>query len=262
MPVKSSKVNILGVAVDAINMGVAIEKIDQWIQSGASQYVCVTPVHSVMECQDDDDLRDIFNQAGMVTPDGMPVVWICNWFGFKDARRVYGPDLMLTLCDHSQKPGYRHFFYGGAEGVAPTLSENLQKRFPDMKSVGTLSPPYKALSESENRAMVDTINAANPDIVWVGLGSPKQERWMAKNIDVLNASVVIGVGAAFDFHVGRVRQAPAWMQRSGMEWFFRLIMEPRRLWRRYLIGNSRFVVKFFMQVTGLKSYAIATPRLN
>jgi N-acetylglucosaminyldiphosphoundecaprenol N-acetyl-beta-D-mannosaminyltransferase len=163
---------------------------------------------------------------------------------------------MLAVCERSQRNGHRHFFYGGAEGVAETLRANLHDRFPKMQTTGTISPPYKVLSDAENDALVDQINATNPDIVWVGLGSPKQERWMARNIDRLNASVVIGVGAAFDFHAGRVQQAPRWMQRSGTEWLFRLLAEPRRLWRRYLIGNSLFVLKFTAQVCGLKSYAL------
>jgi N-acetylglucosaminyldiphosphoundecaprenol N-acetyl-beta-D-mannosaminyltransferase len=254
---RTPKVNILGVGIDPINMDDALEQIDRWIDLGESKYVCVTPVHSVMECQNDESLRQIFNDAGMVTPDGMPVVWICQWNGHKETHRVYGPDLMLAACDRSQTNGHKHFFYGGAEGVAETLRSNLHNQFPKMQTTGTISPPYKLLSDAENEALVDQINATNPDIVWVGLGSPKQERWMAKNIDRLNASVVIGVGAAFDFHAGRVRQAPRWMQRSGTEWLFRLLSEPRRLWRRYLVGNSLFVLKFTAQVCGLKSYTLA-----
>jgi len=252
-----SKVNILGVAVDPINMDDAINRIENWVETKSSQYVCVTPVHSVMDCQGDESLRKIFNNAGMVTPDGMPVVWICNWFGHKNTNRVYGPDLMLAICDRSQQTGYRHFFYGGAEGVPQAMNQKLLNQFPEMQTAGMISPPFKTLSEAENTAIVDSINATQPDIIWVGLGSPKQERWMAANLHRLNASVIIGVGAAFDFHAGRIRQAPRWMQRSGLEWFFRLAMEPRRLWKRYLVGNSRFVFKFLTQVTGLKAYPIS-----
>ncbi len=238
-------------------MKIATDRINRWVDSETSHYVCVTPVHSIMDCQSDPDLRHIFNRASMVTPDGMPVVWICNWLGQHRTERVYGPDLLLEVCANSQANGHRHFFYGGHQGVADQLADVLQKRFPKLQVAGTYSPPFGKLSAEEDARIVDHINQCRPDIVWVGLGSPKQERWMADHVDSLPGIVQIGIGAAFDFHTGRIRQAPFWMQRSGLEWFFRLIMEPRRLWRRYLVGNSLFLFNLAMQRTGLRTYPLS-----
>ncbi|MGB7346299.1 MAG: WecB/TagA/CpsF family glycosyltransferase [Pirellulaceae bacterium] len=255
-PTASDKINILGVGVDPIDMNIAVKRIDQLIAADQSQYVCVTPIHSIMDCQADPNLRSIFNRAALVTPDGMPVVWICNWLGKHTTQRVYGPDLLLRVCASSQQSRHRHFFYGGADGVAEQLAVVLKERFPDMQIAGTCSPPFKQLSSEEDQEIVNQINAAKPDIVWVGLGAPKQEQWMADHIDSINGTLFIGIGAAFDFHTGRVRQAPYWMQRSGLEWLFRLGMEPKRLWRRYLVGNTRFLFKFFLQQTGLRTYTL------
>ena len=171
----------------------------------------------------------------------MPLVWLSRARGFGYVNRVYGPDLMLALCERSLSKGYRHFLYGGAPGVPEKLAENLKRRFPGLDVVGTYSPPFRPLTHEEDERVVRMINEAGPDIVWVGLSTPKQERWMAGHIGRLEAPVLIGVGAAFDFHSGVKRQAPRWMQRSGLEWLFRLLTEPRRLWRRYLIYNSLFV---------------------
>jgi len=182
-----------------------------------------------MECQRDPELRRIYNASGMTTPDGMPLVWLSRLHGYHHVDRVYGPDLMLALCERSVKRGYRHFFYGGAEGVPEHLAARLQSRFPGLIVAGTYSPPFRPLRPEEDEQIVQLINETSPDIVWVGLGSPKQERWMAEHIDRLTAPVLIGVGAAFDFHTGRKPQAPRWMQRSGLEWLFRLLTEPRRL---------------------------------
>lgn len=248
------RVDILGVGVSAINMDDALEVIDEWITTGARRYVCITGVHGVMESQRDEALRRIHNGAGLVTPDGMPLVWLSRWRGWHRTTRVYGPDLMLALCERSLATGYRHFFYGGKEGVPERLARRLQKRYPGLMVAGTYSPPFKAVTDQEGEAVIDRINAAKPDIVWVGLGTPKQEHWMAQHVDRLNASVLLGVGAAFDFHAGLKRQAPRWMQQSGLEWLFRLATEPRRLWRRYLVNNPLFVWLTFLQMwrpTGL-----------
>lgn len=235
------RVDILGVGVSAINMEMALEAIEGWIERREQHYVCVTTVHGVMECRKDPELRRIFNSSGLTTPDGMPLVWLSRARGFGYVNRVYGPDLMLALCERSLSKGYRHFLYGGAPGVPEKLAENLKRRFPGLDVVGTYSPPFRPLTHEEDERVVRMINEAGPDIVWVGLSTPKQERWMAGHIGRLEAPVLIGVGAAFDFHSGVKRQAPRWMQRSGLEWLFRLLTEPRRLWRRYLIYNSLFV---------------------
>ena len=250
------RVDILGVGVSAINMDDALEVIDEWITTGVRRYVCITGVHGVMESQRDEALRRIHNGAGLVTPDGMPLVWLSKWRGWHRTTRVYGPDLMLALCERSLATGYRHFFYGGKEGVPERLARRLQKRYPGLTVAGTYSPPFKAVTEQEGEAVIDRINAAKPDIVWVGLGTPKQEHWMAQHVDRLTASVLLGVGAAFDFHAGLKRQAPRWMQRSGLEWLFRLATEPRRLWRRYLVNNPLFVWLTLLQMWRPTSLAV------
>jgi len=251
-----SRVNILGVGISAVNMEMTLSLIDQWIAQRESRYVCVAPVHSVMECQREPSLRCIFNASGLTTPDGMPLVWLSRLKGFRYVDRVYGPDLMLALCEHSVARGYRHFFYGGAEGVPEQLAANLQRRFPGLQVAGVHSPPFRPLTSEEDEAIVRMINRTAPDVVWVGLGAPKQERWMAAHVDRLTAPVLIGVGAAFDFHSGRKKQAPRWMQRAGLEWFFRLCQEPKRLWYRYLILNPLFVILVITQWLGIKKYQL------
>jgi N-acetylglucosaminyldiphosphoundecaprenol N-acetyl-beta-D-mannosaminyltransferase len=173
--------------------------------------------------------------------------------GKHQVERVYGPDLMLAVCEHGQAKGYRHFFYGGAAGVPEQLAERIGARFPGLQVVGTYSPPFRALSATEEQEMAAMINASNADIVWVGLGTPKQDQWVAHFRPLLNAPVLIAVGAAFDFHTGRVRQAPRWMQRSGLEWLFRLTQDPKRLWKRYILGNPRFIYLVARQLFGRRS---------
>jgi N-acetylglucosaminyldiphosphoundecaprenol N-acetyl-beta-D-mannosaminyltransferase len=251
-----AQVNILGVGISAVNMQMALAVIDEWIAERTRHYVCVTPVHSVMECHYDPEVRALFNRAGLVTPDGMPVVWLCRLAGHDHVRRVYGPDLMLALCEHSQRHGYRHFFYGGTPDVLDKLCAVLQARFPDLQIAGSYAPPFRPLTADEDAEVVAQINASEADIVWVGLGAPKQERWMAEHRDKLAAPVQIGVGAAFDFHAGTKPQAPRWMQRSGLEWLFRLASEPRRLWKRYFKANSLFVLNIVLQKSGLRKFPL------
>lgn len=250
------RVNILGVGVSAINMEMALLSIDDWISQCEPHYVCVSGVHGVMESQRDEELRRIHNAAGLVTPDGMPLVWLSHLSGFRHVERVYGPDLLLATCARSSERGYRHFFYGGADGVAEKLTMKLCSRFPELTIVGFHTPPFRPLTPEEDRVVVECINATQPDIVWVGMSTPKQERWMAAHVGKLSAPVLIGVGAAFDFHAGIKKQAPRWMQRNGLEWFFRLLMEPRRLWRRYLINNPSFVWLALLQMLGRASYRL------
>lgn len=248
------RANVLGVHVSAVNMPLVLEIIEGWIARRERRYVCVSGVHGVMESQDDDELRQIHNTAGMVTPDGMPLVWVSRLRGYRQVSRVYGPDLMLAVCECSTPKGWRHFFYGGAEGAPELLAARLRERFPNLQVAGTHSPPFRALNEDEDQQIVKMINDSAADVVWVGLSTPKQERWMAAHREQLTAPVLIGVGAAFDFHAGLKRQAPRWMQRSGLEWLFRLATEPRRLWRRYLINNPKFVIAVGMQLAGLRRY--------
>jgi len=249
-----TRVNILGVGISAVNLPLAVEEIDRWISSRAAHYVNVCAVHTVMECQRDAVLRRIVNASGLATPDGMPLVWLSRMQGHTQVRRVYGPDLMLAVCERSQDTGSRHFFYGGAPGVADLLVRNLKTRYPRLVVAGTHAPPYRPIDTEEDREVLDRINAAVPDIVWVGLGTPKQDYWVARHRPLLDAPVLIAVGAAFDFHAGLLPQAPRWIQRSGLEWLFRLVHEPRRLAFRYLVYNPWFVLKVALQFAGLRRY--------
>jgi N-acetylglucosaminyldiphosphoundecaprenol N-acetyl-beta-D-mannosaminyltransferase len=186
----------------------------------------------------------------------MPLVWLGRAAVGPHVDRVYGPDLMLACCERSRALGYRHYFYGGAPGVADKLAARLSARFPGLVVCGTFSPPFGKLSPEEDEAIVRRINEAHADIVWVGLSTPKQERWMDQHRDRLDAPVLIGVGAAFDFHAGLKRQAPRWIQRSGLEWLFRLLTEPRRLWRRYLRNNPEFAWRLLLQSAGIVRYEL------
>jgi N-acetylglucosaminyldiphosphoundecaprenol N-acetyl-beta-D-mannosaminyltransferase len=233
---------ILGVQVSAINLADAVETVERWIREGSRNYVCVTSVHGLLESRRDEQLRDIHNRAGLVTPDGMPLVWLSRLLGKSRTEQVCGRDLMRKLTSISALRGHRQFYYGGAEGVAEKLKQALTTAYPGVVIAGVLCPPFRQLTREEDDVTVDTINAARPNIVWVGLSTPKQERWMASHLGRIDAAVMIGVGAAFDFLAGTKRQAPVWMQRNGLEWFFRLCSEPRRLWRRYAYIVPGFAV--------------------
>jgi N-acetylglucosaminyldiphosphoundecaprenol N-acetyl-beta-D-mannosaminyltransferase len=209
-----------------------------------------------MEAQDDDAFKKILNDAFLCTPDGMPMVWAGKLNGHREMSRVYGPDLMLDVCAWSETSGAKHFFYGGADGVAELLAQKLKAKFPRLNVAGTFTPPFRALNEAEVKDLQTQVAAARPDVFWVGLSTPKQEKFMVEFLPRLDATLMIGVGAAFDFHSGRVRQAPRWMQRSGLEWFYRLCCEPRRLASRYLRNNPLFILKFFGQLTGLIKYPL------
>jgi N-acetylglucosaminyldiphosphoundecaprenol N-acetyl-beta-D-mannosaminyltransferase len=240
--IEEDRVDILGVGISPIDLDDAVATIERWIGERSRNYVCITGVHGVMECRRDRRLSAVHVKAGMVTPDGMPLVWLSHLFGKKHTRRVYGPDLMRRMTAVSALRGYRQFYYGGADGVADRLRRELLKTHPDLEVAGVLCPPFRELTPDEDCAIVETINAARPDIVWVGLSTPKQEFWMAGHLGRIEAPVMIGVGAAFDFLAGTKRQAPPFMQRNGLEWLFRLRSEPRRLWRRYAYIVPTFVV--------------------
>ncbi|HYG36748.1 MAG TPA: WecB/TagA/CpsF family glycosyltransferase [Clostridia bacterium] len=250
------RTNVLGVGVSAINLDSAVAAVVQALEQNSKGYVCVTGVHGVSEAQEDPAFRRILNQAFLNTPDGMPMVWMGRLQGFADMDRVYGPDLMLRVCEISPARGITHFFYGGAPGVAEELKRRLEQRFPGLRIVGTYTPPFRPLTQAEEEELIRRVGELKPDIMWVGLSTPKQEKFMAHYWQKLDATLFFGVGAAFDFHAGRVRQAPRWMQRSGLEWFFRLICEPRRLWKRYLKNNPLFVFRAFCQLTRLRKYKV------
>jgi N-acetylglucosaminyldiphosphoundecaprenol N-acetyl-beta-D-mannosaminyltransferase len=250
------RLNVLGVGISPMNLSRAVETIDGWIGDGRREYVCVCGVHGIMESRREPALRRLHNESGLVVPDGMPLVWLLHHAGYRDADRVYGPDLMLAMFEHGIARGIRHFLYGATPTALARLKENMTFRFPGLCIAGTLSPPFRPLSSEEDDTMVETINAAAPDIVWIGLSTPTQELWMAHHRPRLAATALIGVGAAFDFHAGLVRQAPRFVQRSGFEWLFRLSQEPRRLWQRYLRNNPRFVLEIAAQLMGLRAYSM------
>jgi N-acetylglucosaminyldiphosphoundecaprenol N-acetyl-beta-D-mannosaminyltransferase len=252
----SGRVNVLGVGISAINMELALAAIAGALDRREKGYICVTGVHGVSEAQADEGFRQILNRAFLCTPDGMPLVWVGRWQGRKEMGRVYGPDLMLAVLELSEKKGYRHFFYGGANGAAEALRERLGQRFPKLQIAGTYEPPFRPLNAEEQVALKKLIRDARPDVMWVGLSTPKQEKFMAEYLEQVEVTLMAGVGAAFDFHAGRVRQAPRWMRRSGLEWLFRLGCEPRRLWKRYLKNNPLFVIRILCQWAGLKKYPL------
>ena len=233
--------DVLGIHVTAASMASAIDQICRWVDGDEHTYVCVSDANSIISATSDPALRQIFNESGMTLPDGMPLVWSGHRAGLHEMTRVCGPDLMPAMLAEAARHGWSSYFYGGAPGVAEQLVARLREQIPELRVAGVASPPYRALSDDELRDDIDTINRSGADIVWVGLGAPKQERWMADNRHLLTAPVLIGVGAAFDMHAGRVQRAPQWMQRSGLEWVYRLCREPRRLWRRYARVVPRFL---------------------
>jgi N-acetylglucosaminyldiphosphoundecaprenol N-acetyl-beta-D-mannosaminyltransferase len=241
LAVQSGRVDVLGVGISAISLDSAVNEIMRWVGDGERHYVCVTNVHTVMECQHDEELRRIHNSSGLTTPDGMPIVWCLKRAGALNVTRVYGPDLMLALSAPLAASHRSVFLYGTTPRTLELLSTRLTSQFPGLRIAGSYAPPFRALTPIEDADVVRRINDSGADVVWVGLGAVKQEYWMAQHRGSLDASALIGVGAAFDFHAGVVKQAPLWMQRHGLEWVYRLCREPRRLWRRYLRTNPAFV---------------------
>jgi N-acetylglucosaminyldiphosphoundecaprenol N-acetyl-beta-D-mannosaminyltransferase len=225
---------VVGVRVDAVQLPEAVARIKRWIDNRENgKYVADTGMHGVAESRQDPRFREILNQAALVVPDGMPLVWLGRWHGHSLRRRVTGSELMLAFCRETG-PGPRHFFYGGAPGVAEDLARQLHARF-DITVAGTYTPPFRPLTVAEEVELTAQVQAAAPDVLWVGLSTPKQERWMYAHRLNLKVPVILGVGAAFDMNSGRLKRAPAWMRDSGLEWFYRLVSEPRRLWKRYLV---------------------------
>ncbi len=232
---------ILGVPVSRVTMNSAVDRLADWIEKKQKRYICASDVHSVMRAQDEASHMEALRDADMVLPDGTPLVWVSHLRGERDISRVPGPDFMLAAVERSVKEGWRHYFYGAAEGVAGLLAQTLSENYPGLNVAGTGTPPFRPLTEQESEESLAHIRAARPDIVWVGLGCPKQERWMHEHLSKLDGVVLVGVGAAFDFHAGRVSRAPLWMRSNGFEWLHRLACEPQRLWRRYLLQAPRFV---------------------
>lgn len=246
--------NVLGVRIASTQIDAVIRQMREWIERRSLGNILVfANVHVVMEAQRDDEFRMILNES-LNLPDGKPLSWVARTRGHVIQRRVYGPDLLMDFCSASVHERYRHFFYGGAPGVAERLGTELQLRF-GVNVVGSYSPPFRKLTREEDARVVQMINAAKPDVVWIGLGCPKQEKWAYEHRDLLNVPILAAVGQAFDIHSGLAPQAPRWMRESGLEWLFRFSREPRRLWRRYLIYNSHFLYLVFLEFLGLKKFA-------
>jgi len=220
------RVNILGVGVNAIDMPQAVNLVTSAVSQGRKGYVCVTGVHGIMEAQKDAAFRTILNRSMLTTPDGMPTVWVGRLNAYSQMRRVYGPDFMLKVCSVSVQRGYTHFLYGGVDGVADQLKSELTRKFPGLKVVGTQTPPFRPLNASECADLQAKISRLRPDFFWVGLSTPKQERFMAEYLPKLETKVMVGVGAAFDIHTGRAQDSPDWVKNAGLQWLHRLLQEP------------------------------------
>lgn len=231
---------ILKTNIAVTNMPEAVAFIDARIQNGSGGYICISNVHTTVMAYEDEDYRNIQNSALLALPDGKPLSVVSKKRGFPEAERVAGPDLMERIFRESAKKGYLHYFYGSTPGTLTALLEKLQTKYPGIRIVGMEAPPFRELTREEDAACVDRINGAGPDIVWVGLGAPKQERWMYAHRGCING-LMIGVGAGFDFHAGTVKRAPKWVQNIGMEWFYRLCQDPKRLWKRYVSTNWKFL---------------------
>jgi len=250
-PVESAntahRIDVLGVGVHAVTLKKSVRIVESAIDRDVKGFVCITGVHGVMEAQRDEGFRKLLNSSLVTTPDGMPMVWVGRLQGHRGMRRVFGPDLMRVVCSRSVAKGYTHFLYGGSEGVADELRSWMQVNFPGIQVLGTFTPPFTPLSSTQFAELESTIAGLKPDIMWVGLSTPKQERFMAEHIEKLSAKLMIGVGAAFDYHIGRVQDAPRWMKLSGLQWLHRLAQDPKRLWKRYAVNNPLFLSKIAWQ---------------
>lgn len=257
------RVNVLGIGINNVNMGSALRAVeDAADRPGVLGYVTVTGVHGVIESQTDPELQRIHNASFLSIPDGIPMVWMGWCQGFDAMEQVCGPEFMPALLEKGLQAGRRHFLWGGGDGVVERLSSVLMQRHPDLQIVGTSTPPFRPLTEAEELELVAEIRRTKPHYLWVGLSTPKQERFMSgflsRHADQLRSDdqglLFFGVGAAFDFQAGLVKEAPRWIRGSGFEWLFRLFMDPKRLWRRYLRNNPRFLAGVFAQLSGLREY--------
>lgn len=245
--------NILGVNFNLVSYREVFNNIADWKQDGKCEIITITNPHSVLMCHRDKCMRIATSNAKLTLPDGAGIILAANMLAYKHNGRVTGPQLMLKVCDWGRKMGIRHFFYGGLPGIAEKLSDNLKQKYPGLKVAGTYCPPFRELSEKEDLDIIKYINKTKPDIVWVGLGAPKQEKWMISHKNYIQVTCLIGVGAAFDFHSDNVKWAPYVVRKMGMEWAWRLILEPRRMWRRNL-DSPLFIIKVILQKMGLRNY--------
>ena len=251
-----TKVNILGVGISRTSRPEVLGQFDRYLKDGRFHYVFASNVHTVMTSQADEEYRRIHNEADIALPDGKPLAWAARLLDGGPVERITGRELMALVCREGQKSGYSHFFYGGRESVLKELCRRLKTACPDLKVAGCYSPPFRRLTAEEDARAVRMMNDCHPDIVWVGLGAPKQEKWIGEHLGQVRAPVMVAVGAAFDFLAGNAKQAPLWMQKAGLEWLFRLGTDPRRLWRRYVLNNPKFLYLLCCQKLALRSYRI------
>lgn len=252
--IEAVRTNVLGVGIHAVNLDSTVALIESAIFSRRRGYVCVTNVHAVMEAQASDYYKDVLNHSFLTVPDGRPSVWIGRFRGHSQMDQVGGPDLMLRVCEMSSRKGFTQFFYGGKPGVAEELRDDMCRRYPALKVAGTYSPPFRPLTEEEKGELSTRFALLKPDVTWIGLGAPKQEFFMAQYLERLDTTIMVGVGGAFDMHTGRTKDAPPWVKRAGFAWLHRLAQEPRRLWKRYLTTNSRFILAITLQLLGVRKY--------
>jgi N-acetylglucosaminyldiphosphoundecaprenol N-acetyl-beta-D-mannosaminyltransferase len=239
--VLTARVDVLGVPLSAGTMANALDEVSRWVIDRTPAFAIFRDVHGIMESQRSPEVLEAHQRAGLVACDGMPMVWASHWAGVRGAERVCGPDFMLAMCARAEANGWKSFLYGGKPGIADRLAVHLRQRFPDLGIVGEYSPPFGRLTPTEGAEAERMIDDSGADLVWVGLSTPKQELWMTDHVGRLRAPALLGVGAAFDFFAEEVRRAPPWIRRTGFEWTFRALMEPRRLGRRYLRDNPAFV---------------------
>ena len=246
-----SENEILGIKFDLINPQMVLHTIEKWRSNSEKHYITFTNPHSVLLCHRDNEMKMATTNAGLVLPDGIGIILAARILGYSHFGRISGPDMMLRLCDWGRKLGYRHFFYGGSENVANTLAKKLSDTYPGLNVVGTYCPPFKHVIEQEEAETINKINETNPDIVWIGLGAPKQEKWMAEHLGQIEATVMIGVGGAFDFHSGNIKRSPVWFRKNGLEWAYRFAQDPRRMWRRNF-DSPLFLSKVIHQLFTMK----------
>jgi N-acetylglucosaminyldiphosphoundecaprenol N-acetyl-beta-D-mannosaminyltransferase len=251
MPDKRVPLSVLGVPIDPVNWSGALDQLHAWAICHQSCYVCICNAHSVVTATQDAEFGRVVNEADMATPDGAPVAWMLRILGHSNQQRINGPDLMWRYCEQAQFRDESIFFYGSTQETLTALQSKLLASFPTLKIAGAISPPFRKLIAEEDAAIVDQINASGAGVVWVSLGCPKQEFWMAAHRGRVNA-VMVGVGAAFDYHAGTIKRAPKWMQDAGLEWLHRLLSEPRRLWKRYLVTNTLFIIGAIKQLVKFK----------
>ncbi len=254
----NKKVNILGIEVDCENMNSSIKKIFRQINLSKGNYVCVTGVHGIVESLNDQTLKKSYDNSFLNVPDGMPCVWIGKIHGSKNIERVYGPDLMINIMRESEKTGHTHFLYGTDENTLIKLKENLSKKFPKLNIIGIYAPPFRILTEEEEVNIKNLISKLSPDFMWIGLSCPIQEKYMFEHYFgskySLNVKMMIGVGAAFDFHANNIKDAPDWIKRIGLQWLHRLISDPKRLWKRYFRIIPKFLLYIFLQKLKIKKF--------